>query len=75
MGYGNGVVPQVQPAMFQPPMPQQPLPPPQPIVDLVEPRKPVDVQVQNDQFLNHKVSHCLDWNSSLSASETSKMLV
>lgn len=69
MGYGNGVVPQAQPAMFQPPMPPQPMPPPQPVVDLVDPRKPVDVQLQNDQFLSHQLSHCLDW---ISASETSK---
>jgi hypothetical protein len=74
MNYGNGAVPQAQPTMFQPPMPPQPLPPPQPIIDLVDPRKPVDVQVQNDLFLNHQLSHCLDWNSSLSASETSKKL-
>lgn len=72
--YGsNGLIPPQQQAVQNPmyqqaprPLPPQPiLPPPPPPVDLVDPRKPILVEEQNDQFLVSQEQAYANWNAAI----------
>lgn len=70
VGYINQPYQQMPPPPPPPIMPQPIIPPP----ELVDPKKPFQVEIENNQFIACQESNYSNWALSLSSSETSKYL-